>query len=87
LSQTSGYGQMLNPAAFAAVSGAGRSVDVARRGTERGSPLAGPRGLAVEQRVPLADQEALQSGEEAKAVPTQQLGDAVLARPVKAGTR
>jgi hypothetical protein len=56
------------------------------RGTERGSPLAGPRGLAVEQRVPLADQEALQSGEEAKAVPTQQLGDAVLARPVKAGT-
>ncbi len=73
LSQTSGYGQALN----VAVSGADRSVDVACRATERGSPLAGPRGLAIEQRVPLADQEALRSDEEAEAVSAQQLGDAV----------
>src|SRR5271165_2033969 len=57
-------------------SGRRRQVDAGRDDAERGAPAAGPGSLAVEQRVLLADQEALRGGGQSVAVPLQQPADA-----------
>src|SRR5271165_697456 len=62
------------PASWA--SGRRRQVDAGRDDAERCAPAAGPGSLPMEQRVLLADQEALRSGGQSVAVPLQQPADA-----------
>src|SRR5208282_1893071 len=64
------------PLGWRPVSGRCREVDAAGDDAEGGTPAAGLGGLAVEQRVLMADQEALRGGDEMVAVPPQQPADA-----------